>query len=406
MKTSLQRYFFRLCVILTLLAVCAGCTPDSKKSTTLTIWHDKEDEVAAVLQACLSERVPEIPIQLVRKEGLTEALKLAGNDPSAAPDLFIFAHDKVGLFAELGILEPVTNLLPDHALDQYLPLTVSAASYNGKVYQLPLYFETLLFMYNRAFMSDSDVPQTTEALYAYMQKHTIGNHYGFVEQHSTPYYSAAWIHGFGGTILHEDGTPGLSDPETIAALEYHRKFLSYMPGESEYSTVNTLFLQSMSDSIIGGPWLVPSVRERGIDLGFASMPIVDETGLPLSPYLGVQGVYVLKTAVQKKTDRETVEKVLACLLEPETGTELAIASGCAPAAFASYDNPAVTGDPMVTAMRLTAEKAIPMPNRPEMDIMFTITGNMLVKINMKNEDIRQKADEYQAKALKLIAARK
>ena len=39
-------------------------------------------------------------------------------------------------------------------------------------------------MYNRRYMSDDEVPSTTEELYKYMQENTKGGHYGFVEQHS------------------------------------------------------------------------------------------------------------------------------------------------------------------------------------------------------------------------------
>ena len=87
-------------------------------------------------------------------------------------------------------------------------MTVKAATYKGEVYQLPLYFETLLYMYNRRYMSDDEVPSTTEGLYKYMQENTKGGHYGFVEQHSTAYYAAGWLHAFGGYILNENGEPG------------------------------------------------------------------------------------------------------------------------------------------------------------------------------------------------------
>ncbi|MFR3289850.1 MAG: hypothetical protein ACLTSG_06005 [Lachnospiraceae bacterium] len=70
--------------------------------------------------------------------------------------------------------------------------------------------------------------------------------------------------------------------------------MTLMPGETEYSTVNTLFLEGKADATIGGPWMVPSAREAEIDLGIAPMPTVDETGLALAPYSGVQGVQVLK----------------------------------------------------------------------------------------------------------------
>ncbi len=120
--------------------------------------------------------------------------------PNSAPDGFIFAHDKIGVFAEMGILAPMDGLLADGALDGWLDMTVSAATYKDTLYQLPIYFETLLFMYNRRYMQDEEVPATTEELYAYASENTGRGRYGFVEQHSTAYYSAAWIHGFGAVI--------------------------------------------------------------------------------------------------------------------------------------------------------------------------------------------------------------
>jgi arabinogalactan oligomer/maltooligosaccharide transport system substrate-binding protein len=43
-----------------------------------------------------------------------------------------------------------------------------------------------------------------------------------------------------------------------------------------------------------------------------------------------------------------------------------------------------------------------MPNMPEMDVMWTVTGSLLTDIYLKNEDIDAKTAEYQQKALDLI----
>lgn len=149
-------------------------------------------------------------------------------------------------------------------------MTVEAATYKGTVYQLPLYFETLLFLYNSKYMTPEMAPETTEDLYAYMEANTGRDRFGFVEQHSTAYYAAAWIHGFGGEILSADGTP-FPDPQAVKdALRYHQKFVALMPGETEYATVNTLFLEGKADSTIGGPGWCPAPGMRA--LNWASRP--------------------------------------------------------------------------------------------------------------------------------------
>ena len=398
----MKRIISAFLALVIVLGLCAcGTAKAPVDDGKIVIWHDKEDAVIEALASQLKEAVPELEIVFEKKTSLTDSLKLVGNDPNSAPDMFIFAHDKIGVFAEMGILAPVNELLPEGALDGWLDMTLTAATYKGTLYQLPLYFETLLFMYNRRYMQDEEVPATTEELLAYMEKNTGRGRYGFVEQHSTAYYSAAWIHGFGGSIIDESAVP-FPDSEAVKnALTYHLKFVALMPGETEYSTVNTLFLDSKADATIGGPWMVPSARDAGIDLGIAPMPVVDSTGIALAPYSGVQGVHVLKFAAENKT--ESVKKVLAALLDPHIGISLALASGCAPANSQCYDDPMVRDDELVKAMRKTAEIAVPMPNIPEMDVMWTVVSNLLTDVNLSGKDVGSAFDEAEKDAENLIA---
>jgi len=380
-----------------------GDSTDTIKPVELVIWHDKEEDVANVLQAELDKLKPEIVVLLERKHGLTEALKMVGNDPRNAPDFYFFAHDKIGVYAEMGILTPITEFVNIHDLDAFIPMTIEAATYKGEIYQLPIFFETLLFMYNRALMSDEQVPSTTEELYSFMQS-GAGGRFAFVEQHSTAYYSAGWIHGFGGSIITQDGVPMLNTGETIAALDYRLKFVERMPGETEYATVNSLFREGRAASLIGGPWMVPTMRDNNIDLGLAPMPVIDETGLPLAPFSGVQGLHVLKVAANNTDKNLAIKEVLTLLLNIDIGVAMAEKSGCAPALTSAYDLDSVRNDEMVMMMRETAESAVPMPNIPEMDIMWNVVGNLLVDVNMRGRDVVDAVEEAQGRAEDLIRA--
>ncbi len=398
-------------VICALLAIflslgLAACTPagDPADADHLVIWHDKEEAVVQALESCLAQAVPELTVTFEKKTSLTDSLKLVGNDPNGAPDLFIFAHDKIGVFAEMGILAPIPELLGQEALAGYLPMTLEAATYKAELYQLPLYFETLLFMYNRRYMQDGEVPATTDELLAYMENNTGRGRYGFVEQHSTAYYSAAWIHGFGGQIVNEAGVPFPDEKAVKDSLAYHGKFVALMPGETEYSTVNTLFLEGKADATIGGPWMVPSARAAEIDLGIAPMPIVDATGKALAPYSGVQGIHVLQFAARNKQD--AVKKLLLALTDPEVGISLALASGCAPAKETCYEDDRIREDELVQAMRQSAQIAVPMPNIPEMDVMWTVVGNLLTDVNLSGKDIDSSFQAALKKANELIEAMK
>lgn len=393
-----------LAVITVVLSGCTGGQKDENGIKTVTIWHDKEDAVIEVIQNALKGLENEVQVVFEKKTGLTESLKLVGNDANAAPDMYFFAHDKIGVYAEMGILTPVTDVLGENALDGYVNLAASGAMYKGKAYQVPLYFETLLFMYNKKYMKSEDIPKSTEQLYEYMKRKTKYGHYGFVEQHSTPYYAAGWIHGFGGSLISADGKPMLDTENVKKAVQYHKKFVEFMPGETEYSMVNTLFTSGMAHATIAGPWFVPTVRAAGIDVGIAQMPVVDETGLALAPYSGIQGLHIIKARYSNNAD--AIKTVLKALQKPEIMIALSKASGCAPALEVCYKEPTVQSDELIMAMRKTAENAYPMPNIPEMDVMWTVAGNLLTDVNMSGKDVETAAKDAQKKAIQLIEAMK
>ena len=55
------------------------------------------------------------------------------------------------------------------------------------------------------------------------------------------------------------------------------------------------------------------------------------------------------------------------------------------------------------AMRETAQIAIPMPNIPEMDVMWTVMSKLLTDVNLSGRDVDESFDEAMAEAENLIA---
>lgn len=366
---------------------------------TITIWHSADATIADTLQKQVDALAPEVEVKFERKENMSDALKLAGDDPSNAPDMYFWAHDKVGTFAQMDMLAPITDVISEDELKDLLPMTLEAGAYDDKYYQLPLFYEALLFMYNKDLMSTP--PATTDELLAQMEKETTADKYVFVEQHSTSYNATAWIQGFGGYIINEDKEPGLDLQDTMDSLEYHKKFVPYMPADGEYNTVTTLFTEGKAAATIGGPWLVPGIKEAGINLGIAPMPTLPN-GKSLTPFSGVQGVQVLKHAAETKKD--AVAKVLRTLMTPETGIALANAANCAPANSKAYDDDAVAKNEMIMALKDISEKVIPMPNVPEMDVMWSVTDDLLVSVNKNGEDVKESCKSHQKEALEQIQA--
>lgn len=375
----------------------------SSGGQTVTIWHDGDESIMQVIADEVNEELSDenITVSFEKKSGLTDQLQLYGNDAANGPDLYFYAHDSLGMFAEMGILAPITDFIGEDELDGLLPMTVEAGIYQDTQYLLPVYYETLLFLYNQDLW-EGEVPSTTDELYAYMQDHTdtAAGTYAVVNQHSTAYNVAPVINGFGAYIIDKDANPGLDTDEMIEALTYNKQFAELM-GEGDYDTCNTLFNEQKAAAIIGGPWLISGIKEAGISYGIKSLAeFTLPNGNPLAPYSGVQGVGVLKHAEDKK---EAVASVLKAMADEKVGIALAKESNCAPANEKAYEDADVAANDMIMAMRETAKTAQPMPNIPQMSVMWGPTESLLAAVNKSGDDIKTAAETYQEAAKTAIA---
>ena len=397
------------------IGIFSGCANDStnvdksnsensSNQNQISIWHDGDETIMQVIEDQVNGKLSKdnITVHFEKKTGITDQIKLYGNDEKNGPDMYMYAHDSLGTFVEMGVLAPITDVVEKSAYSDMLPMTLKAGQYKGEQYLLPVYYETLLFMYNKALW-EGEIPSTTEELYEYMTTHTdsAAGTYALVNQHSTAYNVAPIINGFGGYIIDEEAMPGLNNEKTQKAIEYNKKFAA-LEADGDYNTITTLFNEGKATAIVGGPWLVSGIKEAGIDLGIKSLAeFTLPNGNTLVPYSGVQGIGVMKYAADSK--KEVLGEVLTALADPQIGTELAKKVNCAPANQKSYEVEEVSNNEMITAMKKTAEVAIPMPNIPEMSVMWGPTEEFLAAVNKSGEDVKAVSEQYQKEAETAIA---
>lgn len=383
-------------------------TADKKESageTNIKIWHDGDESIMDTMEKDVNEMLEEegIRVSFEKKAALTDQLKLYGTDEVNGPDMYFYAHDSLGMLAEMGILAPISDILDTASLNGDLnEMTLEAVTYKDTQYMVPVYFETLLFLYNKGLW-EGDVPDSTDELYAYMETHTDteAGTYGVLNQHSTAYNVAPFINGFGGCIIDKEGNPGLNLPETIEAVAYNQKFAA-LQADGDYNTVTTLFNEGKAAAIIGGPWLLSGIKDAGIDLGMKSLSeFTLPNGKALAPYSGVQGVGVLKHSAGAKKD--AVEKVLSALASEKVGEDLVVNNNCATANEKVYNNIDSADYEMVLTIRKTADTAEPMPNIPQMSVMWGPAEGFLAAVNKSNEDVSQAAEDFQKEAVTAIS---
>lgn len=407
MKKSIA-FLLALILCLGTMVGCAskpeGGASSDGESVTITIWHDGDEAIMQTIADQVNAQLAEdnITVAFEKKTGMPDQLKLYGNDPANGPDMYFYAHDVLGTFAAMDILAPLSDVIDESVLADALPMTLTAGQLDGTQYLLPVYFETLVFIYNKDLWK-GDIPGTTEDLYDYMVANTDtdAGTYAVVNQHTNAYNVSPFINGFGGYVLNDKGEAGLNDPKTIEAVTYNQKF-GALQADGDYNTVTTLFNEGKAAAIIGGPWLTSGIEDAGINYGIVSLSDIKlPNGNGMAPYSGIQGAGVLKIALAEKKD--AVAKVLTAMASPEVGIDLAHKSGCAPANSKSYEDEQVASNPMIAAIQKTASTAQPMPNIPEMNAMWGPAESMLTAVNKNGTDVATAAAEAQAAAEQAIA---
>ncbi len=202
-------------------AAPASEAPVPAEPVELKVWHDGDEAIMQTIADTVNPMLADSGVSLVfeKRTGLSDQLKLYGGDAANGPDMYFYAHDSLGTFAAMDILAPLTDLVDESTWAGDLEMTVEAGQIGGVQYLLPVYFETLLFIYNKALWQ-GDIPATTEELYEYMAANTdtAAGTYAVVNQHSTAYNVSPFINGFGGYIIDENANPGLNDAKTIEAV--------------------------------------------------------------------------------------------------------------------------------------------------------------------------------------------
>ena len=330
----------------------------------LTLWHAYRGEEKAAVDALIDRyntAHPEIHVNPLAVPYDAYHSKLEAAAPRGnGPDLFIGAHERIGGWVAAGLIAPVPLDAP-----LYHPATVAALTWEGQTWGVPLAWKCVALFYNKSMMEAP--PATTDDLSWMLIAFRENNLYGLVYEAATPYYHAAWMHGFGGGVFKDvpgaDPVVALDQPGNAASMEYIHSLIErdMIPDEATSALVTQLFNDGKAAMVINGPWFLGEVA-KNIDVGVAPLPVVSATGKPAAPFLTVEGALVSAYAAHPKEALDLAK----WLASPEAAVTRATVGRQGVATLAALDDPAVLADPVLSAFRKQLDATVPMSNRPEM----------------------------------------
>jgi arabinogalactan oligomer/maltooligosaccharide transport system substrate-binding protein len=375
----------------------------------LVVWHAYRAEEKGALEKVVAAYNARPAAKGTRVTTLAVPYDAFADKISAAvprgkgPDIFIYAQDRLGGWIEAGnTVEPIDFFLEKETKARYIPTTLEAMTYRGTVYGLPLNFKVITMIYNKKLVATP--PKTSGQLVTTAKKLTnkAAGKFGLAYSFADFYYHAALMNGFGGRVFDPGVKPVLNNPENIRSLDLLMKWFTrdqILPAEPSTALITSLFNGGKAAIVFSGPWFLGEIA-KGVDYGLAPLPTLDEAGgKPMRPWITVEGVYIAAPSKNKDAAYEFAKY----LTDVSAGRVMALEGRQTPANQAVYGDTQVGKDVVLAAFRKQVEVAIPMPNVPEMTMVWSPATTAMNTITKKAATPKAAMDAAQKEVEQRIA---
>jgi len=284
------------------------------------------------------------------------------------PDIWIWAHDRVGEWADSGVINAVT---PSRKVKEEIdPAAWQAFTIKGKIWAYPIAIEAVSLIYNKALVKNP--PKTFEEIFALDKALAAKGKKAILWDYTNTYFTMPMLAANGGYAfkMRADGTydpkdTGVNNAGALKGAELLTKMVSegVMPKGATYADMEAGVAQGKIAMMISGPWAWDNLKKAKINFGIAKLPSV--AGKPAAPFVGYMGAMITKAASgagNVDVAREFIENYMLTLKGLETvNADVAIGAPTNKAAYAKMKS-----DPFVQITMTNAKNGVVMPNNPQM----------------------------------------
>ncbi len=383
---------FAACTLLSIVS----CGKKSKNDEiTLTVWESTGGPDLFIQKAgeLYSQTHPNVKIKYVNVELGDSVGQIALDGPAGkGPDLFAGSHDKLGSIVTGGHALPTVN--SEGLSDRILSSCKSALTYDGVMYGYPVSAETYALFYNKAYVSQADVPSTWEDLEKWVLDFNKKNpgKFGFVMNAGEGYYTIIFTTSDGNRLFGESGTDrnnsNINSAASIKGMEFFktlRRILDVPAADLDTASVDGAFQSGNAAMHITGLWNVANFKNAGIDFGVAPLPALPGDDKPSASFSGTRAMFV-----SAYTDYPEQANDFAQFLMSDEIQKLRFdITGALPSVNIDVESPYLKG--FMTQL----DYAFPMPSIPEMALYWEAMNNASKNI-WNGADVKKELDACNA----------
>lgn len=370
------------CALLTTPTARAGATEP------LRLWHSYQDAELDGLKEAVKgiEKELHVEVELLGVPFDAYLAKLQSAVPNGnGPDVFIDAHERLGVETRERLVVPVDAAMADLDLD--LPDELRQATVvDGHSYGVPLALKALVLYTNPALLENA--PGSISQLAA---MHFGPGVYPLAYEAETAYFHAAFLHGFGGRFLGDDGvTFGFDSPEGVRSVDFVHGLVerNVVPVESSGALVKSLFAEGRAAAVISGPWLAADLKNTPFRV--SRLPKAEPNSAePLRSFVTVEAAMLTPDGAKKPQAialAHALADVRSSVLRATIGRQ-------AVTSRAALEDPRVSSDAMLSAFRAAALTGIPMTRSAAMHAVWQPAERALKKALRGEVDAKVALDE-------------
>jgi maltose/maltodextrin transport system substrate-binding protein len=331
-------------------------------------------------------------------EGPAKFQQAAGS--GKGPDIYIYAHDRIGEWVASGLLHAV-NPRPE-LLDDIDPLGWRGFSLRGRHWGYPYALEAVTLIYNKALVATP--PRNFDEVFALDAQLQQQGRRAILWDYSNAYFSWPLLAAQGGYAFkpRADGSydardVGINNAGARAGAELLQRLIQQglMPVGSGYPEMEAAVAQGRVAMMINGPWAWVNLQRAGIDFGIARVPGLG--GQPARPFVGVKGLLINRATRQRELAVEFIEHHL---LVPEGLRAINQAEPIgAPASrrfYAELRAHPQTG-PRIEGIMASAQDGVPTPSNPEMGRVWAALKSSLTNLSEGRQTPQQALDAAAAR---------
>ncbi|SEA09178.1 extracellular solute-binding protein [Microbulbifer marinus] len=359
------------------------CAVQAVAQEELLLWHGYRGAERQALEQLLDDynrSQSQVRVRALAVPFGSYADKLSAALPRGqGPDLFIFAHDRIGGWASAGhSIAPIDDFVRPQVLERFPDNLLGAMRYQGSLYGLPFNFKSTALIYNRALIDSP--PATTAEMIAQARAHTDRQHgrFGLAYSYTEPFFHGALMNGFGSGPFDAQNRLALDSDTNVRSVQLLTEWVrtdGVLPEEPNSTLVTNLFNQGRAAMVISGPWMLGEIDPQ-IDYAVAPLPRLSASGTPLAPWVAVEGLFLSPWSDSK----EAAYRLMEYLTARESAEQMAIAGGQLPANLGAFEHPQIASNDVAMAFRQQLETAVPIPNLPEMTLLWKPLENVLKKV--------------------------